>query len=94
MPFMRHSPDLQVRMTVYPARGAPLAESARLITGNRAVPPADVIGLRGEVGRLTLENKTLRQDLSRESARAARAENLLRILQQRMQAEPPGDANK
>jgi hypothetical protein len=27
MAFVRHSPDLQVRMTVYPAHGAPLAES-------------------------------------------------------------------
>ena len=88
MPFVRHSPDLQVRMTVYPARGAPLAESARLITGTRSAPSPDVAELRRELDRLTLENKKLGDDLTRESARAARAENLLRILQQRLQAEP------
>jgi hypothetical protein len=94
MPFVRHSPDLQVRMTVYPARSAPLAESARLVTGSRADPSPEVVELRRELDRLTLENKTLREDLSRESARTARAENLLRILQQRLQAEPPRDTNK
>jgi hypothetical protein len=84
MPFVRHSTDLQVRMTVYPARGAPLAESARLVTGARSTPPP---GVRSELDQLTLENKKLRDDLARESARAARAENLLRILQQRLQVE-------
>ncbi|MDP8979302.1 MAG: hypothetical protein M3O35_01780 [Acidobacteriota bacterium] len=80
MAFVRHSPDLQVRMTVYPAHGAPLAESARLVTGSRADPSPDAAELR----RLTQENKKLREDASRESARAARAENLVRILQQRL----------
>lgn len=88
MPVVRHSPDLQVRMTVYPARGAPLAESARLVTGDRAAPPAEVAAVRSELDRLTRENKKLRDDLTRESARAARAENLLRILQQRLQVGP------
>jgi hypothetical protein len=94
MPFVRHSADLQVRMTVYPARGAPLAESARLVTGTRAAPPAEVVELRREVDRLTLENNKLSDDLIRESARAARAENLLRILQQRLQVESSPAAKK
>ena len=94
MPFVRHSPDLQVRMTVYPARGAALAESARLVNGALAAPSSEQVELRRALDRLTLENKKLRQDLSRESARAARAENLLRILQQRLQVESPPGANK
>jgi hypothetical protein len=94
MAYVRHSPELQVRMTVYPARGASFAESAHLVTGALAAPSAELIQLRRELDRVTLENKTLRDDLTRESARAARSENLLRILQQRLKAEPPRDPNK
>jgi len=93
MTYPRHSADLELRMTVYPANGASLQEYARVVgaastpsdhsTSDQPGSP-DVTQLRAERDRFEAEAKRLREDLRKEKIRADQAQETLRILQNRI----------
>jgi hypothetical protein len=93
MSYLRHSADLELRMTVYPADGASLQEYARVV--GAATTPAnhsfndqpdsqDAIQLRAQRDRFETEARQLREELRKEKIRADQAQEALRILQNRI----------
>jgi hypothetical protein len=91
--YPRHSADLELRMTVYPANGATLQEYARVVgaastpsnhSANDRPGSPDVTQLRAERDRFEAEAKKLREDLRKEKIRADQLQETLRILQNRI----------
>jgi hypothetical protein len=91
--YARHSADLELRMTVYPADGARLQEYARVL--GAATTPAnhssndqpgspDVTQVRADRDRMEAEAKTLKEELRKERFRADQMQEALRILQNRI----------
>jgi hypothetical protein len=86
MTYVRHSADLELRMTVYPAQGGSLQEYARLVgaaTNDQAVS-SEVMQLRADRARLEAEAKILRDELRKERLRADQMQEAARILQNRI----------
>jgi hypothetical protein len=85
MTYLRHSADLELRMTVFPAEGASLQEYARVV--GAATTPAsssDVTQIPSDRDSLEAEVKQLREELRKEKSRADQAQEALRILQNRI----------
>jgi hypothetical protein len=97
MAYLRQSSDVGFQLTVYPARGAPVHESTRLIAppGSSAPsqPPELLETAPPSTGDEALQRqiRELREDLRKERARASELQNLNRILENRLgiQVEPP-----
>ena len=100
MTYMRHSSDLELRMTVHPARHGSLQEFARVVGSARtqaALPPArqssapsappDATQLRAERDQLAAEVRSLKQELAKEKTRADKASEMYRILQNRVDVD-------
>lgn len=93
MTYLRHSADLELRMTVYPANGASLQEYARVLgaatnlsnhsTSDQA-GSSDVTQIRADRDRFEAEVKQLKEELRKEKIRADQAQEALRILQNRI----------
>ncbi len=83
MTYLRHSADLELRMTVYPAQGASLQEYARLVGAatNNQTSSSEVTALRADRDRLEAEARTLREELRKERFRADQMQEAARILQ-------------
>jgi hypothetical protein len=86
MTYVRHSADLELRMTVYLAQGASLQEYARLVGAatNDQSGSSEVTQLRADRARLEAEAKTLREELRKERLRADQMQEAARILQNRI----------
>ena len=92
MTYLRHSADLELRMTVYPADGVSLQEFARVVgaatpashsTNDPAGSP-DVDQIRADRDRFEAEAKQLKEELRQEKTRADQAQEALRILKNRI----------
>jgi hypothetical protein len=80
--FERRSGDVQVRMTVYPAGGAPVRESARLVIAMvKAPPPSPQPDTDAE------ELKKLNGELREERARSDKLRNMVKILENRLEID-------
>ncbi len=90
MRYARHSADLELRMTVYPAGGASLQEYARVVGAATNHFPSDQAGsaevtqIRADRDRFETEAKRLKEELRKEKLRADQAQEALRILQNRI----------
>jgi hypothetical protein len=96
MAYLRQSSDVGFQLTVYPARGAPVHESTRLIAPASSAPsqPPELLGTAPpSTGDEALQRQVrqLREDLRKEHARAGELQNLNRILENRLgiQVEAP-----
>jgi hypothetical protein len=93
--YLRESGDVGFQLTVYPASGAPVHESTRLIAPGFSAPsqpqPPELLAppppsagdeaLQGQV-------RQLREELSKERARTGELQNLNRILENRLGIQP------
>jgi hypothetical protein len=94
--YGRQTGDVELSITVYPSGGGnPERESARFVgppvAGNQPQSPeqteAPASGLQAERDRLDAELRRLRSNLSKETERANHAEDMVRILENRIQVE-------
>lgn len=82
MTWKRHSADVQIRMTVYPASGAVVRESARLLIATvSAPPPSPAPDTHFE------ELKKLSEELHQERARSEKLQNMVKILENRLEID-------
>jgi hypothetical protein len=80
--WQRRTGDVQVRMTVYPTGGAPVRESARLVIAMvNAPPPSPPPDTDAE------ELKKLNRELREERARSDKLQNMVKILENRLQID-------
>jgi hypothetical protein len=96
MAYLRQSSDVGFQLTVYPARGAPVHESTRLIAPASSAPsqPPELLGTAPPSSgdeELQRQVRQLKEDLRKERARAGELQNLNRILENRLgiQVEAP-----
>ncbi len=100
MTYVRQSADVELRMTVHPAGRPAIQEFARLVGSARTQapvpanrqsgpPPAapDTAQLRAERDQLAAEVRQLKEDLRKERARADKAQENFRILQNRIDVD-------
>ena len=92
MTYLRHSPDLELRMIVHQANGASLQEYARVLgvattpanhSTNDQADSSDLMQVRADRDRFEAEAKQLKQALSKEKTRADQAQKALTILKNR-----------
>ncbi len=81
MAWQRHSADVQVRMTVYPANGEPVRESARLLISTVSVPATPAPDTHAE------EIKKLNEELHQERVRSEKLQNMVKILENRLEID-------
>ncbi|HEV8037473.1 MAG TPA: hypothetical protein VGP62_01325 [Bryobacteraceae bacterium] len=83
MSWQRHGSDVQVRMTVYPAGGGAVRESARLAIATVAAPqPRDPApDTHAE------ELKKLNEELHQERVRSDKLQNMVKILENRLEID-------
>jgi hypothetical protein len=82
MVWQRHSGDVQVRMIVYPASGAAVRESARLLIATVSAPPPSVApDTHAE------ELKKLSEDLRQERVRSDKLQKMVKILENRLEID-------
>lgn len=85
--------DLELRMTVYPAKGPPLQEYAKFVGPRVTLPAAPIVNvdeaaqLRSERDHLRTEVEQLRESLRKETARVRQLEGVVRILENRREVE-------
>ena len=85
MTYSRHSVDLELRMTVYPADGASQQEYARVLgAATTQAGSTDVTHIPSDRDSLEAEVKQLKEELRKEKTRADQAQEALRILQNRI----------
>jgi hypothetical protein len=83
MSWQRHGGDVQVRMTVYPAGGGAVRESARLVIATVAAP-----ALRDpEPDTHAEELKRLNEELRQERVRSEKLQNMVKILENRLEID-------
>ena len=100
MTYVRHSADLELRMTVHPQGRSAVQEFARLVASARtqiniplnrpaSPPPAppNTAQLRAERDQLAAEVRQLKEELRKERARADKAQEMFRILQNRVDVD-------
>jgi hypothetical protein len=82
MVWQRHSGDVQVRMTVYPASGPAVRESARLLIATvSAPPPSAAPDTHAE------ELKRLNEELRQERVRSDKLQKMVKILENRLEID-------
>jgi hypothetical protein len=81
MAWQRHSGDVQVRMTVYPASGAPVREFARLLISTVSVAASPAPDTHGA------ELKKLNEELHQERVRSEKLQNMVKILENRLEID-------
>jgi proteasome lid subunit RPN8/RPN11 len=81
MAWQRHSGDVQVRMTVYPASGSIVRESARLVVSTVSVPASPAPDTHAE------ELKKLNEELHQERVRSEKLQNMVKILENRLEID-------
>lgn len=82
MTWKRHTGDVQARMTVYPAGGAAVRESARLVIATvSAPPPSPAPDTHAE------ELKKLSEELHQERVRSEKLQNMVKILENRLEID-------
>jgi hypothetical protein len=82
MIWQRHSGDVQVRMTVYPASGAAVRESSRLLIATvSAPPPSAAPDTHAE------ELKKLSEELHQERVRSEKLQKMVKILENRLEID-------
>ena len=81
MAWQRHSGDVQVRMTVYPASGQPVREFARLLISTVSVPASSAPDTH------SAELKTLNEELHKERVRSDKLQNMVKILENRLEID-------
>jgi hypothetical protein len=82
MIWKRHSGDVQVRMTVYPASGAAVRESARLRIATVSAPaPSPAPDTHAE------ELKRVSEELHQERARSEKLQKMVKILENRLEID-------
>jgi JAB1/Mov34/MPN/PAD-1 ubiquitin protease len=93
MAYVPQSGDVEFRFTVYPASGAPVHDSTRLIAPAFSAPsqPPELLGTpppsTGDE-ELQRQVRQLREELSKERARSGELQNLNRILENRLGIQP------
>ena len=93
--YVAQSGDAGFEFVVYPASGDPVRESTRLIVPAFNAPPEPPPApappaADAEHDALEAQVRQLTADLSKERARADRLQNVVRILEQRLQIQPDG----
>jgi hypothetical protein len=90
MPYTPKAADVEFRMTVQPADGPPVQGFARLV-GPPAVSvpaaPVEVVETSKDRRKLEAEVKRLKEELRKESARAKKLQDTVRILQNRVDVD-------
>ena len=88
--YTRKSGDLEILMTVYPVNGLPVQESARFV-GPPANAPAgeDALQIKRERDSLADEVDQLKETLRKQTVRNRELEDLVRILENRLEIEGP-----
>jgi hypothetical protein len=96
--YLRQSGDVEFQLTVYPASGAQVHETTRLIapassraaSGAAAQPPELLAPATPAAGDDALQRQVrqLTEELRQERARAAELQNLVRILENRLGIKP------
>jgi hypothetical protein len=81
MAWQRHSGDVQVRMTVYPASGQPVREFARLLISTVSVPASPAPDTHAE------ELRKLNEELHQERVRSDKLQNMVKILEDRLEID-------
>ena len=102
MTYVPHGGDVELRMTVSPAAGAPVSEFARLVAppsspptpvpapvaanppAKDELPSAELDKLRSERDDFESQAKQLREELHKERVRADKLQEMVRILQNRL----------
>ena len=87
--YVPRSSDVGFQLTVYPARGAPVHETTRLIAPASSAPtqPPQLLP-GGEDDAAQGKIRQLTEDLRRERARTGELQNLIRILENRLGIQP------
>ncbi len=78
-PYARKSGDLQVLLTLFPAKGPPVQESARLLAASAG--SEETAGLRRERDSLAAQVSSLQQSLRKETNRNQELQRKLRLLE-------------
>jgi hypothetical protein len=88
--YTRKSGDLEILMTVYPVNGSPVQESARFVgpPGN-AGNNDDAVQIKRERDSLADEVDRLREALRKQTTRNRELEDLVRILENRLEIDGP-----
>ena len=91
MPYTQKAADVEFRMTVQPADGAPVQGFARLVgpppPPSVAPAPVEVVQSSKERHKLEAEVKQLKEELRQESSRAKKLQDTVRILQNRVDVD-------
>ena len=105
MTYVPHGGDVELRMTVSPASGAPVSEFARLVAppsspapssptapavsaaAKKEAPPAELEKMRAERDEFESQAKQLREELRKERTRADKLQEMVRILQNRLDVD-------
>jgi hypothetical protein len=80
--WQRRTGDVQVQMTVYPAGGTAVRESARLVIATVSAPPPTP-----QPDTHAEELKKLNQELREERARSDKLKNMVKILENRLEID-------
>jgi hypothetical protein len=81
MTWQRRTSDVQVRMTVYPARGTLVRESARLSVATISPPPSP------QLDPHEAELKKLNEELHQERVRSDKLQKMVKILENRLEID-------